>query len=44
MMETRLLDVHKLLGDQHDIKDDEIRETLWYYYFDIEQTVSWLLG
>lgn len=43
-MEARLLDVRCLLGDQHDIKDAEIRETLWYYYFDVEQTVAWLLG
>jgi len=44
MLETRLNEVHQLLGEQHDIPDKEIRETLWYYYFDLEKTVAWLLG
>ena len=43
-MEARILEVRDLLGDQHDIDDTEIKETLWYYYFDVAQTVSWLLG
>jgi hypothetical protein len=43
-MEARILEVRDLLGGQHDIDDIEIEETLWYYYFDVAQTVSWLLG
>lgn len=44
MLETRLNEVRQLLGEQHDIPDKEVRETLWYYYFDLEKTVAWLLG
>jgi len=44
MLETRLSEVRELLGEQHNIPDQEIRETLWYYYFDLEKTVAWLLG
>jgi hypothetical protein len=44
MLEERLIEVRQLLGDQHNIPDKEIRETLWYYYFDLEKTVAWLLG
>jgi HBS1 N-terminus len=44
MLETRLNEVRRLLGDHHDIPDKEIRETLWYYYFDLEKSVEWLLG
>lgn len=43
-METKVAEVLQLLGDNHEIKESEIRQTLWYYYFDIDQTVSWLLG
>jgi hypothetical protein len=43
-MEARLFEVRDLLGDQSKIENDEIRETLWYYYFDVPKTVSWLLG
>ena len=43
-METKVAKVLQLLGDNQGIKESEIRETLWYYYFDVEQTVSWLLG
>jgi hypothetical protein len=44
MLQTRLNEVRQLLGDHHDIPDKEIRETLWYYYFDLEKSVAWLLG
>jgi hypothetical protein len=43
-METKVAKVLQLLGDNQGIKESEIRETLWYYYFDVERTVSWLLG
>jgi hypothetical protein len=44
MMELKVVETRQLLGDEHEIKDAEIRDTLWYYYFDVQQTVSWLLG
>ena len=44
MMETKLNEVRHLIGNRHTIEDSEIRETLWYYYFDIQETISWLLG
>ena len=43
-MEAKATEVLQLLGDNHGIQESEIRDTLWYYYFDVEQTVSWLLG
>jgi len=43
-MEVCLAKVRQLLDHSTEITDSEIRETLWYYYFDIDQTVSWLLG
>ena len=43
-MEANLAKVRQLLGDQDYIAESEVRETLWYYYFDVEQTVSWLLS
>lgn len=43
-MEAGVVKIRQLLGEQNPIADAEIRETLWYYYFDVEQTVSWLLG
>jgi len=43
-MEAKVTEVLEFLGDKHGIKESEIRETLWYYYFDVEQTFSWLLG
>jgi HBS1 N-terminus len=43
-MKKKIAEVRELLGDSRSIKDSEIRETLWYYYFDVEQTLSWLLG
>ena len=33
-----------ILGTQHGFTDKEIRDALWEYYFDVDQTVSWLLG
>jgi hypothetical protein len=43
-MATKLKEVRRVLGNTPGIKDTEIKETLWYYYFDVEQTVSWLLS
>jgi hypothetical protein len=44
LMETKLSEVRQLLSHRSNIKDSEIRETLWYYYFDVERSASWLLG
>ena len=44
MMEKKVGEVRDLLGDTVKIKDSEIRETLWYYYYDVDRTVSWFLG
>lgn len=30
--------------EQSGITDLEIKETLYHYYFDIEQSVNWILG
>jgi hypothetical protein len=43
-MAAKLKEVRQILGDTPGIKDSEIKETLWYYYFDVEQTISWLLS
>ena len=43
-MAAKLKEVRQVLGNTPEIKDAEIKETLWYYYFDVEQTVSWLLS
>ncbi|KAI9596797.1 P-loop containing nucleoside triphosphate hydrolase protein [Syncephalis fuscata] len=42
-MQLGTVQVRSLLGDEISITDEKIRETLWYYYFDINQTVDWLL-
>ena len=36
--------VRSLLPADLRIDDAEIRDTLWYYYYDTRQSVSWLLG
>ena len=38
--------IRDMLGDekQSKISDAEIKDTLYHYYFDIDQSVSWLLG
>ena len=43
-MVSKLKQVRQILGDTPGINDSEIKETLWYYYFDVEQTISWLLS
>jgi hypothetical protein len=42
-MQLAMVKVRSLLGDDTVFTDAKIRETLWYYYFDVEQTVDWLL-
>ncbi|ORX51594.1 hypothetical protein DM01DRAFT_1270681, partial [Hesseltinella vesiculosa] len=36
--------VYSVLGDDVPLTDVEIKEALWYYYFDKEETVDWALG
>ncbi|KAI8068209.1 P-loop containing nucleoside triphosphate hydrolase protein [Gongronella butleri] len=36
--------VYSVLGDDIPLSDVEIKEALWYYYFDKEETVDWALG
>lgn len=34
------------MGDeaQSGITDDEIKDTLYHYYFDVQQSINWLYG
>jgi hypothetical protein len=36
--------VRATLGDAINVSDETIRETLWYYYFHVDQTITYLLG
>ena len=31
-------------GDDIPVSDMEIKEALWYYYFDREETINWVVG
>lgn len=33
-----------VLGSSTPISEKEIKDALWYYYFDEEKTTGWLLG
>lgn len=45
-MTSGLQHVRGLLGSADDsgISDKEVKDSLWYYFFDAEQTVEWLLA
>jgi hypothetical protein len=43
-METKLAEVEQRLGARPGLREAEIRETLWYYYFDVDESVAWLAG
>jgi hypothetical protein len=43
-METKLAEVRQRLGARSGLREAEIRETLWYYYFDVDESVAWLAG
>jgi len=43
-MESKLAEVRQRLGTRLGLRETEIRETLWYYYFDVDETVAWLAG
>jgi len=44
-MDSGLDHVRSLLGDAgtSDLTDKQIKDSLWYYYFDAEKTVAWLI-
>lgn len=39
-----LSNVQAVLGPNSGVTDKEIKDSLWYYYFDEEKVVGWLLG
>ena len=43
-MESKLAEVRQRLGTRLGLRETELRETLWYYYFDVDETVAWLAG
>lgn len=43
-LEEGLAYVHSVVGDNLPVPDVEIKEALWYYYFDKEETVNWVVG
>lgn len=43
-LEDGLAYVKSVVGDDCPVPDIEIKEALWYYYFDREETVNWVLG
>jgi HBS1 N-terminus len=43
-MRQATIEVKARLGSEYQPSDDEIQETLWYYYFDIESSVNYLKG
>ncbi|KAG9302906.1 hypothetical protein G9A89_022322 [Geosiphon pyriformis] len=42
-MEVGLREVKAIIGDNTGITDKEIEDSLWYYYFDSQKTINWLL-
>lgn len=43
-LEDGLSYVRSVVGEDIGISDTEIKEALWYYYFDREETVNWVFG
>lgn len=43
-MAIGLGNVQAVLGSSTPISEKEIKDALWYYYFDEEKTTGWLLG
>ena len=41
-MREALAEARSFLGDE--FKDKEIQDSLWYYYYDVEKTVNYLIG
>lgn len=36
--------VRSVLGSDVSVTDEEIQESLWYYYYDVEKTVDYILS
>ncbi|KAL0094235.1 hypothetical protein F4703DRAFT_1006305 [Phycomyces blakesleeanus] len=36
--------VYSIVGDNCPLTDVEIKEALWYYYFDKEETINWAIS
>lgn len=36
--------VRSILGPDMIVSDDDIQESLWYYYYDVEKTVNYILS
>jgi hypothetical protein len=36
--------IYSVIGDDTILGEREIKEALWYYYFDREETLEWALG
>lgn len=43
-MDEGVAHVYSVIGDDTSISLQTIQDTLWYYYFDKEETVNFLLG
>lgn len=43
-LEEGLAHVYSVIGDDTFLTAKEIKEALWYYYFDREETIEWALG
>ncbi|CAG8580917.1 7997_t:CDS:10, partial [Dentiscutata heterogama] len=42
-MEEGKIKVKSVIGQVEGVTDKDIEDTLWYYYFDTEKTINWLL-
>ncbi|RKP04881.1 HBS1 N-terminus-domain-containing protein [Thamnocephalis sphaerospora] len=43
-MQVAVAQVRSVLGEDAPVTEKSIRSALWYYYFDVDDSVAWLLG
>lgn len=43
-MKRSTIEIYSILGEDCGIPKDKVEETLWYYYFDVPQSVDYLLS
>src|ERR1700755_3395455 len=43
-MRKATIDVKAAINGDFTVTDEEIQESLWYYYFDVDKTVNYLRG
>ena len=43
-MESGVTSIRAILGENTPVTEQDIKEALWNYYFDVEQSVTFLLG